>query len=345
MVTIEILKQSQRTRPRKWVRNYGIFFFIVMLVFAILLGGRLLPSFPIATWLNQYKVTFLGYTYWMYDFLCYLVLPIALWVVGFFPLILAAKMGKYRRPYLILFVPAMVIHILYLIAMVYGFLHTYVPAISQFVDKYVPLWITNLVATITIYVGIGLAVWYTIICFFAMIYNKNYPAKYEDIYAHRKARLKSIRNLDERVAYKQRFYDDYREGNWDSMMIDLHYNSIYNESNDPIPDDAYEFLKYMNGKNETTIKSAILDQYRSEGRNSEIRAIYQKTELKEDRITRGGAVIALPPKDPLPPPKPKIKAVPVQAPPPPPPYVPPLKSYIPRKKRNVNVKTWSPDDI
>ena len=129
------------------------------------------------------------------------------------------------------------------------------------------------------------------------------------------------------------------------MMSDLHYDSIYNESNDPIPDDAYEFLKYMNGKNETTIKSAILDQYRSEGRNSEIRAIYQKTELKEDRVTRGGAVIALPPKDPLPPPKPKIKAVPVQAPPPPPPYVPPLKSYIPRKKRNVNVKTWSPDDI
>lgn len=338
VVTIEILQRSQRTRPRIWIRNMGWIFFFPMaaLVFAFICP--LIPNFSLVTAINQYAVAFAGKTYLMFDFLKFFILPITLWVVGFFPLVLCHKMATYRHAYFFFYIPAIIIHIVYPIALTFLYLNEWVPSVSQIITRSIPAEILKLISDITGYVAPAYSALLLLVCFFAIFYNLNYPAKYEDIYAHRKARLKAYNSLDEKIAYKKRFYNDYKRGKWESMMFDLHFASLNGNSNDPIPDDAYEFLRYINGKNEDHIKSEMLDRYRAEGRNAEIRKIFHDTQKLEQSITHG-AYIHLP--EHIKPPKKK----PVQTKVRPRPYVAPLDHQPAPKKRDPKNKHWTPDDI
>ena len=276
MVTIEILKQSQRTRPRKWVRNFGWIFIWPMIAILMIMLGTIIPNYFLNGIINQFDVDFFGHPYKMMDFLQYLIIPATLWVVGFFPLALSQKMGKYRHPYWLLFIPAVIVTIVYPLGLLFIYLHDFVPTLTDLMNRFIPAQVFAIVNMVLQYVGIGLPILYIVVCIFAIIYNVNYPAKYEDIYHLRKERILSFDRLDERSAYRKRFYEDYKRGNWDSMMFDLHYASLQGASNEPMRDDAYEFLRYVNGRNEDHIHGAILDQYRKEGRYADIRKQYHR---------------------------------------------------------------------
>ena len=334
MVTIEILKKSQRTRPRNWVRNFGWIFIWFFIAFLVLLLGNVIPDYFLTAQLDAYEVNFNGTVYTLSRFLYYLVGPIALWVLGFFPLNLARCMGKYRHINYLLFIPAIIVHVAMPVALGFIYLHDFVPQMTDLIDRFVPADILALIVNITTYVTVGYAGWCVLICFCALLYNLCPPLKYSDIYSLRKARVKSYRDLDERAEYKRRFYDDYKRGNWDSMMLDLHFASIEGTSDKPIPEDAYEFMRYLNGKNQDKINSAILDKYKEEGKYSSIRKIYHSNADLEDNIARG-AKINLGPK-----PKP---SKPTPKPAPLPPHEPPLAPSKPKK--DPNSKLWGPDDI
>ena len=313
-----------------------IFFFpMAALLFGFLCP--LIPNFSFVAAINEYGVIFAGKGYLLFDFLTFFIFPVALWVIGFFPLVLSQKMAVYRHAYYFFFIPAIIIHILYPISLTLLYLNEWVPAVTQIVERTIPAEVMTLIGNITGYVGIAYAGLLLMICFFAMCYNGNYPGKYEDIYRHRKARLKAYRSLDDKIAYKKRFYNDYKKGKWESMMFDLHFAALESNGNEPIPDDAYEFMRMINGRNEDHIKSEMLDRYRADGRNAEVRKIFHETQKVEHAMTHG-AYIHLPQR--IKPPKPKKQHVPK-----PEPYRAPLDNSQPRKPRDPKNSHWSPDDI
>ena len=296
--------------------------------------GAFVPDYFLNPVWNQWKFIIGGNQYHLADFIYLAGGHAVVFILGLLPLVLCQRMGKFRHPYYGLFVPALIVMIAYFLAQVFIDLYLFVPAVSNFMVKYIPENVFTIIRTVLAYVAVGLPAWFILVCFFAIIYNVNYPGEYEDIYVKRAARIKAYKDLDERIAYKERFYEDYRLGNWDSMMIDLHFASIEGESNEPIPDDAYEFMRYLNGRNEDHIRQAIFDKYREEGRYSDIRKIYHRTFDLEDNISRG-AKIRLGR-------EPKKKIVPKPAPIPP--YVPPLAHSAARPKDKTD-KLWGPDDI
>lgn len=329
MVTIDILKESQRTRPRHWIVNFGWIFIWPMIVCLLILLCNVIPEFFLIAELNRWKITLFGTTYTMSYFLSILIVPAALWVVGLFPATLAMKMGKYRHPYYLLSIPAVFAMVAYPLTVLFLDLHSFVPGFGAFLDRYIPTEVFALIQTIVNYVGVGLAIWLILVCFFAIIYNVNYPGKYEEIYRKRKQRLLSYEDFEDRYAYRKRFYKDYKKGNWESMMFDLHFAAIADDSTEPIPEDAYEFMRMINGRNEDAIRSAILDQYYEEGRYGDIRRFFHKNVALNDIIDNGARIHLGP--------RPKRKETI-------PPYVPPL-DHKDEKRSDPKDKLWSPDDI
>ena len=335
VVTLEILERSQRTRPRKWIRNMGWIFIFPLLLISLLLLNQFWADSPITSWLNETIISLGTSSYPLYNLMTFLFLPAAAWVLAIPVIIMSQCMGSYRHPYLFLSIPGVIVVFAWPLLMAFVYLVTFVPSIASAIGRFLPADILSLLININGYVAIGYSIFLVLMCFLAIIYNVNYPAKYEEIYAKRKKRLLSYDDLDKRAEYKQRFYDDYKHGNFISMMYDLHFDVLEGESNEPIPEDAYGFIRFVNGKNRTQISSAILDEYMKDKRYWEIRKVFHDNEALRQSL-EGGASINLPPRV-----KPrKKKPAPAQKPP----FIPPLSSDL-RKPLDEKSKSWSPEDI
>ena len=342
MVTIEILQKSQRSRPRKWIPVLSFIFLLITLVgggyYAAFVFPDLsisqsiiapLPTTPINlggidfTWPQAMLLFFVPYGLLVWDFVCSII---------------CGKICNYRKIYWIygwIFVVA-------LIGMIglttFVSLYYLVPASGQWLANVIPADIIVLIVNIHVYVVLGETAALALFFLFCLFYNLNYPAKYEAIYELRKRRLKSFALYDERLAYKKRFYNDYKYGRWISMMLDLHFESLDKNAVGPMRKDAYDFMVYYGCLCDNNIKRAVFDSYAAEGRYYECRSLFH--DLKEkSQATENGAKVIIPHYDPAKHRKKKIKTEQPKR------VEPPLKPYTGRRNPDARVKTWSPEDI
>lgn len=352
MVTIEVLQKSQNTRPRKWI---PVFCFIMLLITALGAGLQalyLIPDKAIARkfldLLPQIGFVFkngdVSYTITFEQFTGFCILPVALLLVNLINMIVAVKICKYRRAYWWLgwmLIAAFIVMVIYV-----AFMNLYylVPFIQNLIHK-MPERILNLTIKLFYYAAAGYTVLYLLFLLLGIFYNVNYPSKYERIYDLRKKRIKAYTNIDERSAYKKRFYEDYRVGNWDNMLYELHSTEIENMGNEPLSPDAFECMVNYSNQSDAAINRAVYNSYASEGRYLECRRMFADLKDVGDNVNRG-ATVKVPGYRPVPyqqarPRQPKPLVVP-QKPAPARPAQPPLRPASPRKAKGKN---WGPDDI
>ena len=325
----------------------GWIFLFPVLIVLLLLVNQFWAASPITASLNENQITLGPITMGYFDLLRYMVLPIAVWVLGIPVVITSQRMGSFRHPYLIFAIPGLILLFAWPLLQAFIYLFRFVPAVSSALGRFIPESVVVILETISGLIALGFGAWLLAICIFAIVYNVNYPAKYEEIYRLRKKRLKSYRNLDQREAYKARFYRDYKRANWDSMLKDFFCDILNNESNDPIPYDAYLFIREANGTNEERISHRVLDTYKDNERYWEIRKMYHDNQHIADVVDNNGK-INLPPrvkevKKVKKPGKPKVKVV-VESTRNGGSNIPPLQRDL-VKATDPTSKKWSPDDI
>lgn len=345
MVTIEILQKSQRTRPRKWIPVFSLFAFLVFALVAVFDLGLVFSNTSfgqtIVKLLPSTDVTIGSVTLSWLNLCIYLVVPAALAVLGIIGLVVAMKISSYRHSYFALSWLLLLLLIAVILLAVFFNLNLFVKFVTDLLSK-IPQNIMDILFKAFIYCTLGCGAVFALFFFITLFYNINYPGKYEAIYDLRRARLKSFHNSDDRIAYKKRFYNDYKKGNWISMMLDLHFQSLEKGSTEPMRRDAYEFLVYYACLCDSTIKRAVFDEYAAHGRYFEVRNIFHDLKEKSDSIRQGGARIHIPTYvEPSPKPRKKTKVKPADVPKRIPPFAP--KSY--KKTPDARLKTWSPDDI
>ncbi len=321
MVSIENLEESQPTRPRHWIPVYCAIVFLICLlvdglytVCALNLGAfsdslfNALPNIQLVVG----TTTFGKAQVWLI-----LLLPLAMLIVNLFALIGAIRMATYRKVYWWYAVWAVLGYLAMVFLVLFEELFTFVPFVTNLLKGLIPANIVNLLLTLFTYGNIGYSALLLIAMFFGLFYCVNYPAKYERIYALRKRHLKALRTSDERIAYRKRFYNDYRRGKWISMMLDLHAESLKAGQVARMDEDAYDFLVYYSCLCDSTVKKAVFDEYARNGRYFECRALYHEILAKAEAV-EGGAKVRVPTY--VPTVEPQVKRQPkkvVAAPPPP----------------------------
>ncbi|MBR1846689.1 MAG: hypothetical protein IJ787_03140 [Bacilli bacterium] len=347
MVTVEVLQKSQRTRPRKWIPVVCFIFAILTLALGLLQAVYVFPKIKIfadiAAKLPEREIH-VGSLTKLSELMVYAIVPGAILLIDLFALIFTVKMSKYRHPYWWFGVPAIIVYIVMVLMTAFGILYYLVPFMTNLINKIPANILNRILLRVVRYGPVAMSAGFFIIMLFGIFYNVNYPGKYEEIYNLRKARIKSFTTTAERIAYRDRFYNDYKKGNWESMMLDLHYRAFIKDSYEPMRKDSYEFFVSYCCKRDATLKKAVFDQYAREGRFYECRSIYSAIAEKSDVIDRGGKVV-LPhfipdPAEPITMPLLKKKKV-APAPAPLPPRAPASMKTPPNK----NLRTWRPEDI
>ena len=344
MVTIEILQQSQRTRPRKWIPVFSAIAFFLSAILGVAMMSFLFPDIAFFASIHKQipdlviKMGEVSYT--LLQMLGLVFVPGA--VLGFCLIFLvpALRICGFRHGYWFLGAFLLLGWIALLLLYIFYTLYYLVPAIANVMAN-IPKEPFKIGETVYRYTAMVLPFVFTLYWLICMFYNVNYPGEYEEIYELRKKRLRSYRTTDERIQYNKRFYNDYKKGNWISMMLDLHFESLALGSSEPMREDAYDFLVYYANLCDNTVNKAVFDAYASEGRYYECRTIFHDLKAKADTIDRG-ANIVLPHYVPA---KPKKKpAAPLKAETPKR-VEPPLRPVDYKTPSNDRVKTWRPDDI
>ena len=334
LVTIEILKKSQRTRPRIWIPVFQAIMLLITLAVGLFETALLLPTLPfreaILALFGDSTIALGTLTGWG-DVLAFFILPVALVVINLVNIIVDVKICMYRRTYWWFGAILLILYIAVFLYTGFWMLYYFVEFFRNLIvalEPYIPM-----MAMINSYSIMGYTAAFVLFQIFCLFYNVNYPGKYEEIYTLRKERIKSYHTSDERIAYKKRFYDDYKRGNWISMMLDLHYKSLLPGSTAPMRKDAYEFMVYYAAICDADIKRAIFDEYAAQGRYLECRTLYNDVKAKGESA-RNGIRVILPHYQERKPRKAKARKVE---------GMPPLPEGKP--KPNVRTKHYSPDEI
>ena len=343
MVTIEILKKSQRTRPRHYLPVMGWIFFVLMAVLAAGYACVIFNVTAITSLIPNANIAMpaIGADYPLVDWIKFLFGPLAILILGIPAFVVEIKMCSYRRGYWGFGWLVVLLFIAILILDLYCILYRLFGPIRETLDRFVPANVADIIFMAFHYGNFGYAAVLAFCMFFAIIYNVNYPAKYEDIYALRKARIKAYTDLDDRIAYKKRFYEDYKLGNWNSMMFDLHFASLDPNSKAPMREDAFEFMVYLAGVYDSNVQAAVLRQYAREGRYYEARNLFAGTMAKSKAVDAGAKVILshYGAEEPAAPSKPARKRMVEEKP------VPRLAPTDTRRPKDIHDKHWTPDDI
>ena len=343
MVTIEILEKSQPTRPRKWIPVFAVIAFLINLALGLFMLSFWIPDFALFKAMHEaipaYTFVIDTHSYSLLQLLMAVFVPAGTAVLGLVFIIVCCKICGFRHAYWWLGVFLLIGYIALVLFVIFYALFYFVPVMTNWFNG-IPADILNILGTVYAYLcliwPLAMAFFY-FLCFF---YNLSYPGKYEAIYELRRRRLKSFRTTDERIEYRNRFYRDYKKGNWISMMLDLHFESLSRDSTAPMSKDAYDFLVYYANLCDDTVNRAVFDAYASEGRYYEVRRIFHDMKDKSETINRGANIV-------LPhyvPEKPKKKPLPKKAETPKR-VDPPLKPADYKTPANDRVKTWTPDDI
>ena len=297
MVSIENLKASQPTRPRHWIPVYCAIFLLLCLfvdglytVCALNLGEF---TTTVYNWLPDLRFTvgnavFVKDQIWMI-----LILPASMIVINMFAVIVACRMARFRKVYWWYAIWALLAYIGMLLYVLFWNLFTFVPGIHDAIARIINQQALDVMWTVFIYGNIGYSAALIISLIFGLFYCVNYPAKYERIYTLRKRHLKALPTAEEKIAYKKRFYRDYKKGKWISMMLDLHAESLAPGQTSKMDQDAYDFLVYYAGLCDANVKKAIFDEYARNGRYLECRALYNDVKTKSEAVD-GGAKVRIP---------------------------------------------------
>ena len=342
MVTIEILKKSQRSRPRKWVPIVSLIFLLISLVallyYLVFLFPDLEISKSILKTLPAEDITIGDGAYPWPSALQLFFLPYGFVGLNLITLIICGKICNYRPIYWLLGWILVVAYIAEFLLTAFVSLYYFVPTIRDWLNNVLPAETLGMIVTIHVYVVIGMTAGLILLMVFFLFYNINYPGKYEAIYDLLKKRLKSFELYDDRLAYKKRFYTDYKYGRWISMMLDLHFESLERTSTKPMRKDAYDFMVYYACLCDSNVKRAIFDTYASEGRYYECRSIFHEVKQKSDAVDNDAKII-IPHYDP----KKAMRKKPAK--PDVPKRLPPLAPKSSKRPPDARVKTWSPEDI
>ncbi len=346
MVTIEVLRKSQPTRPRKWIPVVCFIMFVITALCAgfqalYILGGtdfakKILAKLPNLVFVfgGKYQRTFAEVTGFCFS-------PALLLVVNLVSLFIIKKICGFRKNYWILGWLLFLSFFVFLLLTIFMDLYYMVPFLGQFYDK-IPANVMKILVTVFYYGTPIYSALFALFYFICIFYNVNYPAKYERIYELRKRRIKAYTDLDQRSAYKKRFYEDYRIGNFEEMLYELHSPEIETLSNEPMSRDAYDAMLHHSSYCNSVRQEALFNQYASEGRYYECRRMFKELKDVSDNLERG-ATIEIPHYSEQPR---QAASAPLQVPPrrpAAPAPEPPLRPQAPR--RNPNSKSWGPDDI
>lgn len=321
MVTIDKLEASKPTRPRHWVPVYC---FLILLLAVPAMVIYMACSFnmgdfstAIFNFLPQVEIKtdtayFDSLTVWMV-----LIQPCTLLVINILALFVSIRMATFRHAYWWYAIWVAIAYVVSALMVLFWNLFTFLPAFGDSMSTLIPANVLPIVWNSTVYLNFGLTIALIVALVFGLFYCVNYPAKYECIYMLRKRHLRALLNSEERAAYRRRFYRDYKRGNWISMMLDLHAESLNAKSNERLPEDAYDFLVYYSCLCDSNVKKAVFDEYARHGRYYECRSIYHEIKAKSDAVD-GGAKVRIPTYVPSTEPrverKPKPKVVPPPAP-------------------------------
>jgi len=335
MITKELLQRSQDSRPRYSIVALGWISLLIVLITAGLQGFLVLPDSAL---FEEWSIhgSFIPDMN-LATFMVYIGGPIIAFLFGIVPFVLINRMAKFRHPYLWLSIPVWIVFVLYIIAMIAIYVVMFVPGVGDLLFKYVPIDYYYLALNIFIYLPLGYDALLLIGAIFGIFYNVNYPAKYEEIYARRKARLKAYPNYKDKDAYRARFYENYRDGNWEQMMLDLFYVDLL-DKDAPISEETMLFMAEYGGYSESKIKRAAFNAYCKKGQFREAREDFMRT-LKAKEAVEGGAKIVFPDEiTPLPEPVKPVRTYPA-------PYVPPLRPADERRPKDPTSTKWRPEDI
>ena len=294
MVSIENLEESQPTRPRHWIPVYCAIVLLLCLAVdglyalcALNLGEisdsiyGLLPNLEIV----MGDIVFGKDQIWLILFL-----PLGSYFINLFALIVACRMAHFRKAYWWYAIWVLLLYIALGFLTLAWELFTFVPFISDNLKKFLAPDVINILWMVFVYGHLGVSALLLIALIFGLFYCVNYPAKYERIYELRRRHLKALRTCDEKIAYKKRFYNDYKRGKWISMMLDLHAESLKAGQVSRLDEDAYDFLVYYSCLCDSNVKKAVFDEYARNGRYFECRALYHEIKAKSDAIDAGAKV-------------------------------------------------------
>ncbi len=329
MASIENLEASQRTRPRHWIPVYC---FIVLLFCVVVCGAYAIFVLPTGDFgasiygmLPNLELVIGEDVYNKDQVFLIMILPIAMLVVNLFALIGACRMASFRRAYWLYAIWPLIAYIAMALLVAFWNVYTFAAWAKKAFSFMTPE-IVKIIGTVFVYGNLGYSALLLISMIFGLFYNVNYPARYERIYMLRKRHLKALRKADEKIAYKKKFYRDYRLGKWNSMMLDLHAESYKEGSTEKMDQDAYEFLVYYTCLCDTTVKKAIFDEYARHGRYLECRTLFHSIKTKSEAV-ENGAKVHIPTY--VPPVEPRVEVRPKPVAPKPEPPAPKRKHYRP----------------
>ena len=342
MITVDYLKRSQKSRPRHVIVLFGVFALILMVPLVAIFAWCVLPNSALMQEWAQYDSFLPGVK--LDAFMFYYGFPVLTLTIGMLPFIVLRYMCKFRPVYWWLGVPAWIVFILIDLATTVLYLLMFVPGLLEFVLGLMPaevqptfMEIYSMTATIYVYVALGYAALLLISSIFAVLYCVNYPAKYEEIYTRRKARLRAYPNYKDQEEFRIRFYESYKHGDWNQMMLDLCFEELTNK-NEPLSKEMIAFMAEYAGYGEGKVKEATFARYAARGEYERARKSFLATVRAKQAVENGARVVL--PDERRPAPQKPVKPKPVE----PKPYVPPLR---PAREKGTDPSStkWRPEEI
>ena len=336
MVSLDLLKKSQISRPRKPVVALGIISVWFIMIPTLLYIWLLVPNSAL---FNEWAVHgSINPALSLSVFMTQVGFPLIIVGVGCFHLALISFMAKCRKAYGWLATPCWALFVLLMIGGILIYAVAFVPGFAAFLAKFMN--IEELFARANPIFLYGVAVYGGFLflgSIFAMLYNTNYPAKYEEIYARRKARLRAYPNYLDQQAYRVRFYENYRDGNWYQMMMDLYFKEL-SDPKAEIDEGLLQFMCEYAGYNDGHVRASILQEYHRRGDDKKTRELFFRYLHMRESLQNGGHLILPGDRTPVPAKKKPVRTGPA-------PYVPPLAPLTPKRQADENATDWSPDDI
>ncbi len=326
MVTIEMVKRSLPSRPRKAVVFWAFVAFVIGAAgFAFWLALKFVPT--LLPNLADTKWTMMQTEYDLRSFLVDWAMPMGMLVFFFVAWVLAQVITNYRLFYLLFALPSTIVAIALVLAgivLIITPVHSYIPN-STTILKWVRLGYT--------YGAMGYAGLLLLFSFIALFYNHTYPPKYGRIYHLKKARIRLSKSGSERRRVKKDFYKFYKKGKCKELIGLLVEPYLEKESTLELIPEAIYYMKLNGGDANGEIKGYEIDAALKQHGDAGARDVYQQTlvDLESARngdlsfLERGTAE-----------PQIIIKKVPV-------PVAKPTKPKV--DTRPIDDPLWAPDEI
>lgn len=279
MVTVEVIRKSHKSRPRKAVVFWAFIGFLLAAGgLAFLLALKYVPTF-LAN-LSEQTFNLMGVERDWRSFLIDFVLPAGQIITCFVAAVLCGAVASYRAFYLLFSIPSGFLIFAIIVTGLFNFLtpiHQFIPQIDMILKYTKPVFE---------YCAIGFGGLMTFFCFIALFYNHTYPLKYGRIYHLRKTRLRLAKSGEERHRVRRDFYKFYKECKAKELIGLLVEPYLPVDSELELIPEAFYYMKLNGGDANGEIKGYELEAARHTS-EAEARAVYART-LEELEMAKNG---------------------------------------------------------